>query len=154
MKKLLLFISVLFGITIISEGNPVDKETAKAIGAKFLQASTAMKNVDANSLEFVTSYKMSDGNDAFYVFNTESGFVIVSADDCATPILGYSIEGQFVKDDIPIQMQDYLNDFVEEIQYGIEHETDKDEKTIRQWELVKTTGRTSENRDNKSAGPL
>lgn len=154
MKKLLLFIAVLFGITIISEGNPVDKETAKAIGAKFLQASTAIKNVDANSLEFVTSYKMSDGNDAFYVFNTESGFVIVSADDCATPILGYSIEGQFVKDDIPIQMQDYLNDFVEEIQYGIEHETDKDEKTIRQWELVKTTGRTSENRDNKSAGPL
>lgn len=154
MKRLLLLIAVLFGIHIVLNGNPVDKETAKNIGAKFLQASTEMKNVDVNGLELVTSYKTSDGNDAFYVFNTENGFVIVAADDCATPILGYSTEGQFVTDDLPIQMQDYLNDFVEEIQYGIEHETYKDEKTIRQWELVKTTGRTNDNRDAKAVSPL
>ena len=146
--------SVFLVITAFAHANPVDKETAKTIGAKFLQASTELKNVDADGLEFVTTYKMSDGNDAFYVFNTESGFVIVAADDCATPILGYSTEGQFVTDDLPIQMQEYLNDFVEEIQYGIENETYKDEKTIRQWELVKTTGKTNENRDAKSVAPL
>ena len=154
MRKITLLLSVFLVITAFVHANPVDKETAKTIGAKFMQASTELKNVDADGLEFVTTYKMSDGNDAFYVFNTESGFVIVAADDCATPILGYSIEGQFVTDDLPIQMQEYLNDFAEEIQYGIENETYKDEKTIRQWELVKTTGKTNENRDAKSVAPL
>ena len=154
MKRVLLFLAVLIGFSTFLNGNPVDKETAKNIGAKYLKASTEMKNVDANNLEFVTAYTMSDGADAFYVFNTESGFVIVAADDCATPILGYSTEGQFVTDDIPVAMQEYLNDFVEQIEYGIKHETYKDEKTIRQWQLVKTTGKTNENRNAKVVAPL
>jgi hypothetical protein len=154
MRKIALLLSAFLAITAFVNANPVDKETAKTIGAKFLKASTEMKNIDANGLEFVTAYQMNDGNDAFYVFNTESGFIIVAADDCATPILGYSTESQFVTDNLPIQMQEYLNDFVEEIQYGIEHETFKDEKTIHQWELVKTTGKTNENRNAKVVAPL
>lgn len=154
MKKITLLLSVFLVITASAHANPIDKETAKTIGAKFLNASTEMKNVEVDGLEFVTSYKMSDGKDAFYVFNTAGGFVIVAADDCATPILGYSTEGQFVTDDVPIQMQEYLSDFVRQIQYGIKHETFRDEKTIRQWELVKTAGRISESRDAKVVEPL
>ena len=154
MKRLVLFIAVLIGIASFAKANSVDVETAKSIGAKFLQASTALKNIEVNSLELVTTYKTNTGNEAFYVFNTKGGFVIVAADDCVRPILGYSTESQFVTDNIPIQLIEYLDGFVDEIQYGIENETYKDKTTIRQWELVKTTGKTNENRDAKAVASL
>lgn len=154
MKRITLLLLVFLVISASLHANPIDRETAKNIGAKFLKTSTEMKNVEVNDLKFVTAYTMNDGNEAFYVFNTESGFVIVAADDCATPILGYSTEGQFITDNLPIQMTEYLYDFVEQIEYGIAHETFRDAKTIKQWELVKSTGRTSENRDTKTVGPL
>lgn len=57
----------------------------------------------ADDLQLVTTYNISRGDVAFYVFNTSNGFVIISADDCATPILGYSYEGQFDMNNVPIQ---------------------------------------------------
>ena len=51
-------------------------------------------------------------------------------------------------------MQDYLQGFVEQIEYGIENHLEADKNTSRQWELVKSTGRLNDNRDGEVVEPL
>ena len=136
----------------VVDAKHVDVNTAKEIGKNFLKASTNVKSAD--DLQLVATYNIDRGDAAFYVFNAGDGFVIVAADDCATPILAYSDKGSFNSEDIPPAMQAYLEGFVEQIEYGIENNISADEKTAQQWKLAKTTGRISENRDANTVGPL
>jgi len=64
----------------------------------------------ADSLKF-----RSDTTDAFYIYGYPTGgFVIVSSDDCAIPILGYS-DGRFNRDSIPDNMRYWLSVYADEI---------------------------------------
>ena len=142
----LLFIGItVFGLYLSSTAHPIDMQTARSIAAKFM---------GTNELQLATTYKTDKNADAIYVFNTADGFVIVAADDCETPIIGYSHEGRFDPNNVPVQMEDYLQDFVARINYGKENHIEADERTAKQWELVKAAGRLN-NRDNaKSVEPL
>jgi hypothetical protein len=148
MNKLLkpLFISiVVFGLHLLSAAYPVDLQTAQSIATKFMGTS---------DVQLVSTYRTDKSASAFYVFNTDDGFVIVSANDCETPIIGYSHEGRFDPNNIPVQMESYLQDFVARIQYGIENQIVADETTAMQWELVKNTGRLNKSKSTKSVEPL
>ena len=149
----LVLIMLLLALAMGAKANPVSESLAREVGAKFISVNTAMR-VASEDLQLVTTYRMANDEAAFHIFNTPNGFVIVSADDCTTPIIGYSDEGQFDMQNIPIQLQDYLQGFVEQIQYGIENHVVADEKTVREWELVRRTGRLNENRDGEVVEPL
>ena len=134
--------------------NPIDMRTAQEVAVKFMNANAKTPLRGTDDLQLVTTYNISRGDAAFYVFNTSNGFVIVSADDCATPILGYSDGGRpFDLDNIPIQLQDYLQGFVEQIQYGIENHV-QDETTSQQWEMVRSVGHLIEQRGTTAVAPL
>ena len=107
-----------------------------------------------SDLQLAATYRTEQGASAFHVFNTSDGFVIVSADDCETPIIGYSREGRFDPNNVPIQMEDYLQDFIARIQFGIENHIEADEATTKQWELVKTTGKLNDSKSTKAVAPL
>ena len=140
------FISIaVFGLFINTFARPVDLETAKAIASKFM---------GIDDLQLSATYQTDKDVPTFYVFNTSSGFVIVAADDCETPIIGYSHEGRFDPNNVPVQMKDYLQDFVARIQYGIDNHIETDELTARQWELVKTTGLLNERKGVRTVEPL
>ena len=128
MKKFLCLFAII-GLFLSSTAHPVDLDLAKAIASKFMATS---------NLQLATTYQTGNNIAAFYVFNTKDGFVIVAADDCETPIIGYSHEGCFEPDNVPVQMEDYLQDFVERIQYGIENNIAADETTARQWDRTRT----------------
>jgi hypothetical protein len=53
----------------------------------------------------------------FYVYNIgeQSGFIIVSGDDRATPVLGYSTEGQFSSDNQPENVRSFLENYKNQI---------------------------------------
>ncbi len=148
MNKLLqpLFIGLaVIGLHLSSAAHPVDLQTAQSIASKFM---------GAKELQLATTYRTENNIAALFVFNTSDGFVIVSADDCETPIIGYSHEGRFDPNNLPIQMEDYLQDFVARIQYGIENHIEADETTARQWELVKAEGRLNESKSTKAVPAL
>lgn len=148
MNKLLqpLFIGLaVIGLHLSSTAYPVDLQTAQSIGAKFM---------GTHNLQLATTYQTDKGLPALFVFNTSDGFVIVSADNSETPIIGYSREGRFDPNNVPVQMEGYLQDFVARIQYGIENQIVADEATAKQWELVKATGQLNEQKNAKSVGPL
>ena len=110
MKRYLTILFV-FGLFLGSTAHPVDQETAKAIAAKFM---------NTHDLHLAATYQTAKGTTTFYIFNSTVGFVIVAADDCETPIIGYSHESRFDPDNVPVQMEEYLQDFVKRIQYGDE----------------------------------
>ena len=145
MKRISLLCIAFFGLFLSTIAHPVTLQTAQSVAAKFTGTS---------DVQLVSTYRTDKSAAAFYVFNTEDGFVIVSADDCETPIIGYSHEGRFDPNDIPMQMEAYLQDFVARIQYGIENHIEADELTARQWDLVKTAGRLNESKSSKSIEPL
>ena len=145
MKRIIILCFAVLGLYFCSMAHPVDLETAKAFASKFMRST---------DIQLVSTYITDKNIAAFYVFNTADGFIIVSADDCETPIIGYSQEGRFDPNDVPVQMEDYLQDFVARIQYGIENHIVADEVTARQWELVNTTGRLNESKSAKAVEPL
>ena len=145
LKRALILIATILGLVLSSTARPIDLETAQSVASKFM---------GTDGLQFITTYRTDKNATAFYVFNTADGFVIVAADDCETPIIGYSREGRFDPNDVPVQMEDYLQDFVARIQYGMEHHIEADERTAKQWESVKTTGRLNNRKDSKSVEPL
>ncbi len=145
MKKTIILSIAFLGLCLFSVAHPIHQETAQAIAVKFM---------GVKDLQLATTFRTDKGIAALYVFNTTDGFVIISADDCETPIIGYSFEGCFDPNNIPIQMEDYLNDFVSRIQYGIENHTVADEATAKQWALVKTSGQLNDCKEAKSVEPL
>ena len=153
MKKLFILLSLIAMVFIVN-ANPVDQNTAKEIGKKFLQVSAEMKIADAENLQLVKTYNTREGDVAFYIFNTEKGFVIVSAVDYAIPVLGYSDEGCFNLENIPIQMEEYLLGFVEQIQYGKDNNIVQNEETATQWNLVSATGRINDKKATEAVAPL
>jgi len=58
-----------------------------------------------------------------YVFNINNngGFIIVSNDDCALPILGYSDSGTLDPDHMPDNMRAWLQGYADEIAWAKEH---------------------------------
>ena len=86
LTNILSLIVAVFGLHHTLTAHPVDLQTAQSVAVKFMGASDA---------QLVSTYRTDKNAAAFYVFNTEDGFVIVSADDCETPIIGYSHEGRF-----------------------------------------------------------
>ena len=56
-----------------------------------------------------------DNEPAVYVFNGEDGFVLVSAEDDARAILGYSDHGRFDATDMPANMQFWLQMYADEL---------------------------------------
>ena len=152
-KHIVPSILALLLISHTATANPVDVSMAQNIGAKFLNANTKVVLRGSSNLELIKTYNTESGNAAFYVFNAPNGYVIVAADDCAHPILGYSDESQFNNEDVPINMQEYLEGFVEQIAYGVENQL-VDPNIARQWQLVQATGRVTETRDATVVEPM
>ena len=119
---------------------PVDRQTALVAGTHFLQQKGLMK-----STEQLTCYEapgMAFADKSFYVFNLDTaGFVIVSADDRCFPILGYSMNGSFDFEKLPINLLSWLQEGAASIQEGIQANAPDDKNTLKQWEeLLKDNG--------------
>ena len=63
------------------------------------------------------------GTHLYYAFNANGGgFIIVSGEDLATPVLGYSDKGQIDFNNLPEALKDLLDIYKEEIEYMQTHE--------------------------------
>ena len=73
-------------------------------------------NADAQAVELAYTFQLDDRTPALYVFNGQAdGFVLVSAHEQARTILGYADQGHFDPNDIPANMQVWLQMYAEEI---------------------------------------
>lgn len=72
------------------------------------------------SLSLAYTQKLASGMPAAYVFAVEGaeGFRVLSADDCAVPVLGYSDSGRFDADNMPDAMKWWLAEYGRMMEYA------------------------------------
>lgn len=152
MKKLFVLIAALVVFAGQIFAAPVDVNTAKELGVKYLK-NNVLSAKDIADAQLVYTLSSDDDVPYLYVFNHENGFVIVAADDRAYPILGYG-EGVFDVNNIPDGLRYYLGFYGRQIQYAIDNEWTADEEVAAQWELLRKEGVTMKTRMEKSVNPL
>lgn len=71
----------------------------------------------------------------FFVFNIadDQGFVIVSGEDRTHPILGYSREGSFKKENMPINISGWLEGYQKEISYAVQNDLQQTPEIQTEW---------------------
>ncbi len=104
----------------------VTPETARKAAHTFLNSNGA-------KAAQLTDLTKAAGFNNLYVFGGTEGFVVMSADDCAQPILGYSLTGQFVAEGMPDHVREWLQGYSDEIQYAIESQAKPTAATRQQW---------------------
>lgn len=111
MKKTLFFLFVALQFSI-GHARPVDASTARRVAECYL-AAMGMKNT-ASLSDVTATTPFSE----FYLFaSEEGGFILVSADDCVTPILGYSISSRFSAKEMPAHVRSFLEGYEREIRF-------------------------------------
>ncbi len=141
MKRITLSILLLLPL-VATFANPIDDSTAKSVGYNFLLTKISLHKLSsAANLKLAYQAVGKDGYISFYIFNltTAKGFVIVSGDDIATPILGYSTESNFdtATKHLPIQMKDWLTDYSKRIAYARNNKSAATINIKNRWEQLK-----------------
>lgn len=110
MKKLLFLLS-FFALSVASViAKPIDNLVAGQVAQNF------WSQVSKTPFE-LTDISEDLGYEHLYIFaNLDGvGFIILPADDCATPVLAYSTENRFSLDNIPIHVSSWLQNYDDEI---------------------------------------
>lgn len=133
---LILVLSLFVGNMFASS---VDVNTAKKIGLNYAKANIPSER-DLSDLTL--AYVFSDANEtpSVYVFNTKGGFILVSADDCARPILGYSEDGNFNIDAIPAGLRDFIDIYVAQISFASANGITASEEIKQEWNDILKKG--------------
>ena len=114
-----LLFSSLFTVTLMSLPALSAPITPEASLERLNPGSVKRLVGNMSQAELVMTSKTSTGEPAAYIFrsgNTKEGFMILSADDAAYPVLGYSDSGSFDPSNIPPQMEWWLSQYASQIE--------------------------------------
>ena len=122
--------SILFGLVLIASmslfAERVPVETARKVATTFLSNNGAKATA-------LTDLSKAAGFPNLYIFNAEEGFVVMSADDCVKPILGYSLTGSFEAEGMPENLVWWLQGYNDQIQYAIDNQMKASPETAQLW---------------------
>ncbi len=112
MRKLL-FTLLAFMVTSAMNAEQVSKQQALQKALQFMPG----KNFTVvNDRSLARGEDSQTGGESLYIMNAAGGgFVIVSGDDRTEPILGYSDKGEFRTDNIPDNVRNWIEGYVEQI---------------------------------------
>lgn len=120
MRKLLLLAATLLAATSVMAGN-VDLSTAQTRAAKFLHNKTSHGRLMTSAPTVKWTHEVKNSSNAamaaYYIVNTDKGYVIVAGDDRSREILAYG-EGTLTDlNDLPEAVQYFLNIYQKQIEY-------------------------------------
>ena len=124
------------------QAKPVDVNTAKSLGIKFMNVNTEIKSARADLV--YTAYA-DNGQACFYVFGVRpKGFVIVSADDRAKPILGYSTESAFSSEEIAEGLESFFTNYRAGFSQMMAANETRTEEAANDWNRLAATGKIND----------
>jgi len=124
---------------------PVNPDRAKQTAANFLIQKSTMATSGNKNLKMLKAPNLKQvgdelavANQQFFVFNhgNDQGYVIVAADDRAYPILGYVDNGSFEPNNIPPNVQKWLEGYKVEIRYAVENNIEISADIQAQWQAL------------------
>lgn len=143
--KRIFTLSIIIALCMPLLGNPVDETTAKQLAQNFWKAN----NIIGVKGEKIFKKRMDDarfvnvapqcGYSDFYIFNNEDGkgFVIIAADDCVTPILAYSYDNNFVTENLPPNLKDWLDGYAEQIRMAVDMKMPATDEISTDWKCLR-----------------
>ena len=163
MKRSILFFVSIFLLLSFVMAEPVDSLRALQVAKQFIpQNSSSAKKVPKKgkakeAANIVYTHKMpKSGRDAFYIVNVDDAFVLVSADDIAHQILGYSFDKGFpVNADGTVQLPPHIKGFFDDLAAQIEAaiEAEPNRAPSEEWSGERKIRRAPSNLP-ESVGPL
>lgn len=131
----------LFFSGIVLAGN-VSEDQARQIAVSFWQSAPVTRGgipslqMVFHSEDLVT--RSSVQSPAYYVFDNTGGpgFVIVAGDDVAMPVLGYSFEHEFSKDNLPANLKAWLEYMRDEVNEARRSGAKAESVVTRAWSQV------------------
>ena len=117
----------------------IDLQDAKTVAENFVESTDAFQAIyksDELKIAYTCSYVENNFVETvyFYVFNTGTkGFVIVSGDDNALPILGYSSSSTFEFEKTPNNFKKWLEGYKNQIRYSIVNSIPATQEVEEQW---------------------
>ena len=120
MKKNYLLCWILLFACIKLNADPIDANKARAIAMEFLNTTCVPELVKTADRAEAKSRLLNDetrSTSPYYIFSRGAGegFVIVSGDDCAPKILGYTESGDFDEISMPPYLLGWLEDYANRI---------------------------------------
>lgn len=146
MKRTLSTMIVICLIPLLATAGNVSEQKARETAGRFFELTSATR-AGAPALELVWSYgavstRSSQSAPAFYVFNNPSGgFVVISGDDVARPVLGYSRTGSFAVTGMPDNLRGWMEGLGKSIEDARESGAAQTPSVARAWESVGTMTR-------------
>lgn len=154
--RILTFAFFLFTLTIVGWSKPVDQETALQLANKFISTQSAQQlntrsnntvgkkqgdRINLRKVELTRVQTDKENNPPFHIFTNEpSGFVIIAGDDLASPILGYSLKGNFDPDTIPPSLEAWLKIYATQITHAVNSGNSQDAVIAAQWQALSDDG--------------
>ena len=126
MKRFTMIVALLLMVAMPMMAERVSPETAQKVAQTFLN------NNGAKAAQLTDLSKIA-GFPNLYIFTAEPGFVVMAADDCVQPILGYSLTGNFIAENMPENVHSWLQGYSDEIQYAIDSKMKASAETAKQW---------------------
>ncbi|MCR4828082.1 MAG: thiol protease/hemagglutinin PrtT [Bacteroidales bacterium] len=117
----------------------VDAAKARQVASYFMASQFGNKAITPESLNLV--YQIDNAElriPALYFFNTadKRGFVVVSGDDCFSPIVAYSTDGDFDPDMMPDNMRWFLNEQVQNVTYAQNNNLHTTTDVAKEWDVL------------------
>lgn len=114
MKKL--FLLLFLSTAMIAHSRQISESYAASIASEFFNSTPAMQKPSQSKMRMVPTRESAE-TAPFYIFNAsdDQGFVIISGDDRARCVIGYSSTGSFDYGNIPPQLADLLNRYADYI---------------------------------------
>ena len=147
MKKLFLW-ALLAIFTLPMFAKHVDVENARTVARSFWEQNLG-KQTRATFSDVTSQTEFTN----FYIFNTGDGFVIVSADDIAYPVLGYSDSGNFDPENIPVNMHEWLLGYEHDISLAISNGVSASSDIATDWRKL-SSGQMASQKRSRSVNAL
>lgn len=115
MKRHILVALTLLTASLNTTAKDITPQQAQQIAARYITLDNR-NNAPARSFSISTT-ATTPATMPYYAFNDAdgNGFVLVSGDDCVTPVLGYSTTGAFDENNMPMQMREWLQSVTAQI---------------------------------------
>ncbi|HNZ43361.1 MAG TPA: C10 family peptidase [Bacteroidales bacterium] len=140
MKRIFVIISALL-IVSATEAKKVDLPLATKTGiAYYYEHAGQFTTVDLKNMTVSDVFTEWDGNvPLYYIINFSSkGFVIVSADDNISPVIGYSYESNLDPAKMPVNLKCFMSEVRQEIKTALAENIKADEYISSQWAYYST----------------
>ena len=152
MKRISFVIGLVLLMNLGALCHPISPTKAQHLAETFWQQSgcAARSGISAKTLTDITTQTEFSH---LYIFSNAGGFVILSGDDCAKPVLAYSISSSFNPENIPSAVRDWLFTYDSRIESAINRHLEATPEIIAQWELL-LSGQWRDSEDAQTVAPI